>query len=367
MVLKRTYKLVFLKKKDRVIIMKKKVGICGFFGEGEKFNEGQSVKTKSVTEELINRFGYKNLQLVNTYGWKKRPIKLLLECIMLMKNCENIVILPAHKGVKVFLPMYSILNLFFKRKIHYIVIGGWLPDLINKNKWLLLFTNKINGIYVETNIMREKLKKFGLENVFILPNFKKIRILRKEELNYNHSKPFKLCTFSRVIKEKGIEDAINAVTNINKRMGEIIFTLDIYGLIDENYKEEFEKICNNFPDYINYCGVVEHNRSVDVLKDYFLLLFPTRYKTEGIPGTIIDSYCAGVPILCSKWDNFNEVIENGITGFGFELGNYEEFEEKLYKIALKPEKILKLKKNCIRKAKDFLPVSAMKNLINNLE
>jgi len=59
------------------------------------------------------------------------------------------------------------------------------------------------------------------------------------ELQDTHALPYKLCTFSRVLKEKGIEDAINAVIKVNTDCGREVCTLDIYGQIDENTKMRF--------------------------------------------------------------------------------------------------------------------------------
>ena len=41
-------------------------------------------------------------------------------------------------------------------------------------------------------------------------------------------KPLPLCTFSRVMKEKGIEDAVYAVRTVNEHFGRTVYTLDIY-------------------------------------------------------------------------------------------------------------------------------------------
>ena len=53
-----------------------------------------------------------------------------------------------------------------------------------------------------------------------------------------------------------------------------------------------------------YCGIKDPKDSVKTLKNYFALVFPTRFYTEGIPGTIIDAYYAGVPVIASKWESF---------------------------------------------------------------
>ena len=96
------------------------------------------------------------------------------------------------------------------------------------------------------------------------------------------------------MKEKGIETAVNIITEVNDRLGYIAYSLDIYGQVDTSQVEWFENLKKQLPDYICYCGCVDANRSVEVLQKYFALLFPTHFYTEGIPGTIIDAYAAGM-------------------------------------------------------------------------
>ena len=97
--------------------------------------------------------------------------------------------------------------------------------------------------------MKNLLEKKGFQNVLILPNFKSIQILDVHELVYSNKKPLKLCTFSRVMKEKGIEDAIKAIEKFNRNAGELVFELDIYGQIDGNQAEWFEKIKKRIPEF----------------------------------------------------------------------------------------------------------------------
>src|SRR5699024_10336083 len=102
-------------------------------------------------------------------------------------------------------------NFFKNRRIHYVVIGGWLPEFLKKRKNLMRILKSFDGIYVETNTMRKELEEQGFTNVHVMPNCKNLNILEKSQLIYHHSEPYKLCTFSRVMKEKGIEDAVEAV------------------------------------------------------------------------------------------------------------------------------------------------------------
>lgn len=343
-----------------------KVSICGHFGGNEKYFDGQTVKTKNIYNELLCRYKKEEIGIVDTYNWKKHPIRLFMNCIRIMKKSKNLIILPAHNGIKVFIPLFVNLNRIYKRKVFYIVIGGWLPELLQGKKYLIRKIKMLDKIFVETNKMKHKLVNLEINNVDILVNFKKITPLTEEKLNYDFDKPYKICTFSRVMKEKGIEDVVEAIKQINKEADEIIYKLDIYGPIDTKYIEQFKKIEEGFPQYIQYKGCVDSNKSIDTLKKYYLLVFPTRFKSEGIPSTIIDAFASGTPVIASRWDNFEEVIKEGYNGFGYEFGSQKDLILKL-KECSNNERILKLKKNCILTANIYNPKKAIQKLIMELE
>ena len=82
------------------------------------------------------------------------------------------------------------------------------------------------------------------------------------------------------MREKGIEDAVNAVMLVNTGLGVQAFSLDIYGQADGAQNEWVDSLREKFPSYIVTVGVVSFDKSVDVLKDYFALLFPTYYDRE---------------------------------------------------------------------------------------
>ena len=57
------------------------------------------------------------------------------------------------------------------------------------------------------------------------------------------------------MKEKGVEDAIEAVKGVNKAIGKEGYTLDIYGQVDEKYKERFEELKKIFPNTFHIEGL----------------------------------------------------------------------------------------------------------------
>ncbi|MGO5542847.1 glycosyltransferase [Blautia sp. HCP3S3_H10_1] len=332
---------------------KDKICVLGHFAFGENLLNGQTIKTKIISDEMEKQLGSNRVMKIDTHCEKWQFLSLVYNIFNNMKKCDSIVMLPAQNGVRLFSPILFLGKKLFNTQIHYIVIGGWLADILCNRPFLLKCLKKFDGIYVETHTMKKQLQKIGFNNISIMPNCKDLYILKAKELTISESFPLQLCTFSRVIGEKGIEDAINSVIKINKEMQYVCYTLDIYGQIDDQYKEKFNSLEKNFPDYIHYCGCVAFNQTTNTLKNYFALLFPTKYYTEGIPGTIIDAYAAGVPVIASKWESFDDLVEEGKTGYGYEFGKSEQLTELLIKIASNPRLINSIKENCIKKAEDY--------------
>ena len=344
----------------------KKIAVIGHFGEGFNLLNGQTVKTQIQTNELAEEFGEDEVIKFDTHG-KFAIIKAPFIAFSALKKAKNVLIFPAHNGVRVYAPLLVFFRRFFpKRKLHYSIVGGWLPKMLGKKKGLLKTLKRFDGLYAETVTLKQKLNELGLYNVSVVPNCKNLEVLAKEELVYQSGEPYRLCTFSRVMKEKGIEDAVNAVKAVNEQAGGIVYALDIYGQIDSGETEWFESLKNCFPEYVNYKGEVGYDKSTEVLKNYFALLFPTRFYTEGVPGTIIDAYAAGIPVISARWESFSDIVDDGVTGFGYEFGNVSDLTRRLVAMAEDPETVDKMKSDCLKKSSDFIPRSALKNLIENL-
>lgn len=339
----------------------KKVAVFGHFAFGLNYLDGQTVKTKIVTSELEKQLGANQVSRIDTHGGAKIIPKVIMQLVGAFRNNANIVILPAKNGIKFFVPMCVLLNKVFHRKLHYVVIGGWLGDLLEHSPRIKNDLIEFTSIYVETNEMKKKLNTIGLENVVVMPNFKQLQFLREEEVVIPKTEPFKLCTFSRVMKEKGIEDAVKAVMLLNEERGCTAYTLDIYGQIDPNQGEWFQKLQCQFPEYITYKGLVEFDKSVEVIKDYYLLLFPTYYEGEGFAGTLLDAMAAGVPIVASDW-KYNREIINANNGLLFQTHNVEDLANKIMSI----KDISQLKKSCLIEAQKYSPKNVIQILLSRL-
>lgn len=329
---------------------------------------GQTVKTKILTDELSRRFGADDILTVDTHGGWRVLLKAPAMVFRALRRSRNVVMLPAQNGVRVYGPLLALgRKLFPGRRLHYSVIGGWLPGLVRRRRVLAAALKSFDGIYVETGTMKAALEGQGFDNIFVMPNCKKLAILPESRLVYPSGEPYKLCTFSRVMREKGIGDAVQAVERVNARLGHTAFTLDIFGQVDAAQTAWFDGLQKGFPPYVRYGGLVPFDRSVEVLQDYFALLFPTMFATEGIPGTIIDAYAAGVPVVASRWESFSDIMKEGMTGMGYEQDSSSGLSDALLWIYGHQEQWQSMKKNCLREAEKYLPENAMKPIEERLQ
>lgn len=343
-----------------------RICIIGHFGFGQNLLNGQTIKTKIITAEIEERFGRDHVIKLDLAGGIKRIPGLLYKVPQMLIRCDDMVIMPVQNGLRFLVPVLRFWNWFLKKKLHYVVIGGWLPQFATGRKWLINGLKRFCGIYVETNTMKQALQTFDLDNLFVLPNCKKLTVLTENELVYPQEAPYKLCTFSRVMKEKGIETAIQVIKRVNEQLGYTAYTLDIYGQVWQESTEWFCQLQTQFPEYVKYCGCVDADKSVDVLRDYFALLFPTHFYTEGIPGTIIDAYAAGIPVISAKWESFDDVVDEGNTGLGYEFDNDKQFESILVSVSGNPKMLLDMKENCVCKAKNYIPEAAVQIMAEKL-
>ncbi len=350
-----------------------KVAILGHFANGIDLCDGQTVKTRMLFNGLTKFTDYE-LTKIDTYKWKKHPFKLVKNIKKSIKNSDILIMLPASNGVKVFVPLVNYFNKKNYCKVFYSVIGAWLAKLVKDKPRLSKSLQKLDGIWVETNTLKNELAAINITNVKIVNNFKDMDIALVDKQAIYNSKPKSFCTFSRVIKEKGITLAIENIAKINSLCDdlnfnngidiEIIAKLDIYGPIGEDYKKEFFDLVQKYSMFVEYKGVVNPSDSAKIISEYYCLLFPTLFATEGIPGTIIDSYFAGTPIIASKWNSSYDIL-NDNCALIYDFDSLQDFYDNIcYMINMNWDEYNIFSENCYKKSEDYMAKNAINTIID---
>ena len=342
----------------------KNIAIIGHFGGNEEILDGQTVKTKILYNELKNTTDW-SIKKVDTYYKAKKPLKLLWDTLKCMLTTKHIIVLLSRNGMRFYFPLLSFFANLFGTKVYHDVIGGSLDKLILQYPGFRDYLNNFKVNWVESAGLKERLENLGVLNCEVMPNFKRLHVLTQYSGEY--TEPYRFCIFSRVMKEKGVEAAIEAIEAINTSLDRKICVLDIYGRIDDGYKSRFEEIMQNVSNAVNYKGIVPYDKSVKAIKDYYALLFPTYWDGEGFPGTIVDAFSAGLPVIATDWNCNAEIVDNMKTGIIYPNKEISDLRSAIEWCIAHKEEVVNWKNNCLQKARKYKPDSYIKHIIKTIE
>lgn len=340
------------------------VAIIGHFGGEEEILDGQTVKTKILYSELGNATKW-NIQKVDTYYKDKNPLKLFIDTLMCLMKNKHIIVLLSRNGMKFYFPVLYVFSKIFGTKVYHDVIGGSLDKLALQYRGFRTYLNSFRVNWVESEGLRQRLSSVGINNCEVIPNFKRLNVLENYKVDYEE--PFKFCIFSRVMKEKGVEDAIESIEAINKAANKEICQLDIYGRIDDKYTERFEEIMQTASNAIQYKGMVPYDKSVEAIKKYYALLFPTYWDGEGFPGTIVDAFSAGLPVIATDWNCNAEIVDDMTNGIIYPNSEIQDLKSAVEWCITHKDEVINWKKSCLQKAKEYQPDSYIKEIIKAIE
>lgn len=329
---------------------KKKLGIIGVAGSGARFATGQAVKIRTLRKWFADRYGEDQVLFANIDSAKKHPLRVLKNIKMALKNCENVLFMPG-QNIEIFAPVTAIMNRKFKSRIQYIVTGGDLAEVLKRKPSLVKYIASFDGTHVQSTTLCEELNGLGVEKAMYLPNCRDY----VPAVKFDHWKdmPVRVCTYSRVTKDKGILDAIEIVKKANQLAGKTLFNLEIYGKMYDSFKEELDKALEESGGIAEYMGVRDSSETVDTLRSCFAILFPTYFECECFAGTALDAFSARIPIIANDWLYNSEVIDSGKNGFIYPFRDNDVAASQLYKLYTDKELYRHIQEGCEESMKRF--------------
>ena len=344
--------------------MRKRVCIIGRVAIKENLFDGQTVKTRILYNELKAKTNWK-IYLVDTF-YKKHKIWLFLKTLFYLLICKDVFISLSSNGLNFYYKFFKTFLHFKKLRIYHYVIGGNHHKYLQEHKDFIPINKKFKVNWVETRSLIKEFEKLGLYNAQYMPNFKSLTPVELKTNAIDKSEPLKFVIFSRINKVKGIDKAADAIKSINEKYKKTICLLDCYGIIEDDFKEEFEDILKN-NHFVSYKGIVDPLQSTSVLEPYFMLLFPTSWDGEGFAGTILDAYFSGIPVIASDWNCNGEVIVEGKTGFLYPSRRFASLFDCVDYCVQNTTEILNMKANCVSEALKYMPEKYIKTIIDFVE
>lgn len=116
-------------------------------------------------------------------------------------------------------------------------------------------------------------------------------------------------TICRVMKEKGVDELLEAAEKIKLMNPEISFYL--IGSFEDNYQSRIEDAVKN--GIIKYMGQQKNVHSY--IKESHAIIHPSYH--EGMSNVLLEAAATGRPVLASNISGCREIFEEGVSGFGF--------------------------------------------------
>lgn len=341
----------------------KKILFIGNFGYRLNDINGQTIKTRTVYKlfksSLSSDTKLSFFDTAEIYFNKFIFFNLMRK----VYSCNNVVYISGLKSFSYFFPFLFLFSKIFSFNIIHIPVGGRHNEFLKNKKlhrWLL---SKIllnapqtkKEVYFQVN-------NFKFVNTIYFPNFRIHNFIPSVKLNA--SRYFKICFFARVTPLKGI-DVIFRLSDKLLRDSIDNITIDLFGPIEKGYEEDFNiELKKN--TLISYKGIIQPEDIYTKISDYDVLLLPTRYPGEGFPGSILDAYISGLPVITSNWRHIPEFVKHGKTGFIFDLDNEDDLYNYVKLLKSHPKKLHQMKLNALEESKDYSSTFAWSIIKNYL-
>ena len=201
------------------------------------------------------------------------------------------------------------------------IFGEILERYTLSKKWDLIVAN--------SNYTKENLKHIGLDsnNIITIHNgvdFEKYQNIKVEKFGVPT-----VCTISRLVKYKRVDDLIKAVKIIKKDIPNIKLKIIGTGPEEANLKKLVSK--RDLEENIEFLGFVEnHDDIIRILKASHVFALPSIVEGFGI--VVIEAMAAGIPYVASDIPPIVEATNNGIGGLLSEPVNSEDLALKIQEL-----------------------------------
>jgi glycosyltransferase involved in cell wall biosynthesis len=184
-----------------------------------------------------------------------------------------------------------------------------------KNAHTIFFQNKEN-----LNFMLNK--GIIIQNYQMLPG-SGVNINEFNYIDYPPDSSLNFLYVGRVMKAKGIDYYLEAAKTIKLKYPNTNF--HIIGDFEEDYKKIL--------DFYNEQNFIVYHGKVSDVKMYFkkshIIVHPSFH--EGMSNVLLEASSSGRPIIASNIAGCREIIDEGINGFMFEVGNQLSLVNKIEK------------------------------------
>lgn len=336
----------------------KRILVLGYFGYETNQLDGQTVKTREVYQLIKDKSGAE-VDFYDTEAFKKNKLTIA-NLLWKILNTHQLIYLPSYNNLKKLFPVIFPILKIKKIELTFVAIGGSLALFLEKNSSALKKIKYSNVVLVEGySLKNELVKKYQLRQTKYFPNFRSEspNLCHNEERN--RSEIFKIVFMGRIMEAKGVYKILTFAKYIKENNLDSKFLIDFYGPLMDGESTHFFPLVKEFT-FVNYKGILQPESITHTLQNYDVMVLPTHYEGEGFPGTILDAYMAGIPVIVSNWKFIPEHVDHNFSGFIYHTE--KEFFEYILRLSNDVNLLNDLKQNALSKSKEYSKETAWKIL-----
>lgn len=185
--------------------------------------------------------------------------------------------------------------------------GGILQKItLALYKWGL---RKAQKVFFQNTENRDFMLKHGVVSTQydLLPG-SGVNLSQYEMLDYPDGETVEFAFIARVMKEKGIDQYLEAAEYIRNKYPQTRF--HVCGFCEDNYKAKLEELSNK--EVIIYHGLVTDMK--EIYKKISCTVHPSYYP-EGVSNVLLESAASGRPIITTRRSGCREVIDDEANGY----------------------------------------------------
>jgi len=258
-----------------------------------------------------------------------------------------------------------------KRVIH--IHGNYLrtefENLKGFKKAIFKFTLKLasSGIVLSTSLKNNLTPFLKEKNIHVLPNFvdEEIFNISEKDIESKNFKTLKILFLSNLMTEKGILDVFDSLKVLEEKS--IKFEAKLAGNIDPEVKELVLNKIKNLNN-VNYLGVVKGIQKKELLLNSNVFVFPTYYKMEGQPISLIEAMGFGNIILTTNHAGIPDIVTTA-NGFFVKKKSPQDISELLITLSNTLSEYKKMSLNNHKYVKEQFSekkfLSSLKKILSN--
>src|SRR3989338_5463172 len=233
-------------------------------------------------------------------------------------------------------------------------IGDWRLNIyhslmkpITKSVW-----NNSSSIVANSLSLKELCEKFSNKHeIKVITNCVDTDVFYPANKKFSSdSKDVHLLYISRLTFQKGIETLIKAC-GILKAKGVNNYKLTVVG--EGHLKDAMFLLIDklNIKDKVTFLGWKKLEELPDIYRSADIFILPS--VMEGMASVVLQAMACGLPIIASKVEGFQEVLEDNVNGLSAEYNNPQEFADAIEKLLKSKELREAMARNSAKKAQEF--------------